>query len=66
MKKIKLPRRRKKAFKNTHGRDDYMMIQILGEILFEEGRPRAERFYDFVKCKPTREFPGGYKPIKRW
>jgi len=66
MKKIKLPRKRKKAFKRAHQRDEYFMQQILGEILFEEGRPRADRFYDYIECRPTKEFTGGYKPIKRW
>jgi len=32
----KLPRKRKKAFKKAHQEGEYMMAQILNEILFEE------------------------------
>ena len=66
-KKVKLPRKRKKAYMKAHSRADYMGLQILGEILAEEGRKNGDRFYT-VKggYKPTKQNPNGYKPIKRW
>lgn len=66
MNKIKLPRKRKKAFIKSHKKGDYMMLVILGEILMEEGRPNSDRFYTYSPCKPTRQHPNGFKPTKRW
>lgn len=69
MKKIKLPRKRKKAFKKAHDRHEYMMAQILGEILQEENRPHAERFYSYRKAKTKEEYRSSHNGMvvtKRW
>ena len=46
MKKIKLPRKRKKAYIKAYSRSEYHMHRILGEVLSEEDRTLADRFYD--------------------
>lgn len=64
MKKIpnKLPRKRKKAYKKAHAKGEYMMAQILNEILFEEkGEPCR-----FPKLKPNPKNPKGYDVIGYW
>lgn len=71
MKKVKLPRKRKKAFIKAYGRAEYYGQQILGELLFEEGRKHANRFYTYRGIKTPKErkrpdFKNGYVIEKRW
>lgn len=64
MKKIqnKLPRKRKKAYKKAHSPGEYMMAQILNEILSEEkGDPCR-----FPKLKRNPKNPKGYDIIGYW
>lgn len=64
MKKIsnKLPRKRKKAFKKANAEGEYMMQQILNEILFEEkGMPCR-----FPKLKRNTKNPKGYDIVGYW
>ena len=64
--KIKLPRKRKKAFIKALGRGEYIAARILGDLLREDGRKHAERFYQYKECVASREHPQGYKIAKRW
>ena len=66
MKKIKLPRKRKKNYLKNHRITDYMALIILSEILFETGKKHYDRFYTYAKCNSSKQFPNGLKPIKRW
>lgn len=70
MKKVKLPRKRKKAFKNSKPQGAYMMAKILAEILVEEERVYADRFYELVSRKRGDKrfspFNNGYVVSKRW
>ena len=66
MKKVKLPRKRKKAFINAKGRSNYIGISIFGELLQGESRKHADRYYSYGECVPTRKCPNGLKIIKRW
>jgi hypothetical protein len=51
MTKIKLPRKRKKAFKKSHERGGYYMIKMLLEILHEEEPIKDNRrFYKLVSA----------------
>ena len=68
-KNIKLPRKRKKTFIKAHSKMEYMVAKILGEILHEENRRHADRFYSYRECitrTEYRAFPNGYYPVKRW
>lgn len=56
MAKVKLPRKRKKAFIKSKSRLDYHMFRILGEILIEEGQKFGDRFYDLRT--PTKQDRG--------
>ena len=49
MKKIKLPRKRKKAYIKAKDRLDYMSIQITNEVLYE-GKPikRHTKFAEYA------------------
>ena len=61
--KIKLPRKRKKAYIKKHSRYDYIMMSITGEVLFEEtGKKDCLKFPEF-SAKPTR---GKYKVLFYW
>ena len=71
MKKIKLPRKRKKAYIKAISKNDYNMLRIVGEVLFEEGAKHAERFYTFRDIKTPKErkrsdYKNGYVIEKRW
>ena len=71
MKKVKLPRKRKKAYIKANGKSNYLALQILGELLFEEGQKHANRFYTFRGIKTPKErkrpdFKNGYVIEKRW
>jgi hypothetical protein len=67
MKKVKLPRKRKKAFIKAKGKGEYIASKILGEILLEEGRINGDRFYTFGKpCKPRENNKFHYEILKRW
>lgn len=59
MKKIKLPRKRKKAYLKVHKRTDYMGVQILNEILVETGRKHGSKF-PICKVKNNRVIILGY------
>lgn len=70
-KKVKLPRKRKKAFIKAYSRADYLSLKILGELLFEEGQKNANRFYTYREVKTPKErkrrdFKNGYVIEKRW
>lgn len=69
MKKIKLPRKRKKAFIKAKSKEDYSMIRMLNEILSEEGTKFAERFYELRIARTKGERKNGingYAIVKRW
>tara|TARA_R110002012_G_scaffold311995_1_gene522046 strand:+ start:419 stop:631 length:213 start_codon:yes stop_codon:yes gene_type:complete len=70
MRKIKLPRKRKKAYKKSKPQNSYMMVKILAEILVEEGKKYGGRFYELqIKKKGQKGFEpfnNGYVVIKRW
>jgi len=66
MKNIKLPRKRKKLYLKSHSKIDYIAFQILGEVFYEEGIANYDRLYKYSEVTPTREYPNGLKPIKRW
>jgi len=70
MRKIKLPRKRKKAYKKIKSQNSYMMIKLLAEVLVEEGKKYGDRFYELqIKKKGQRGFEpfnNGYVVIKRW
>ncbi len=71
MKKIKLPRKRKKAYIKAKSKSDYNMLRIVGEVLFEDGMEHAERFYTFRGIKTPQErkrpdYKNGYVIEKRW
>jgi hypothetical protein len=56
MKDIKLPRKRKKAFIKSNGKNEYITAVILGEVLFEGGRLNADRFYKLRQAKTKAEY----------
>lgn len=69
-KKIKLPRKRKKAYKKSNPKNSYMFAQVLAEILVEEGKKYGDRFYE-LRIKKRGEkgfqpFDNGCVVIKRW
>jgi len=70
MRKIKLPRKRKKAYKKSKPQNSYMMAKILAEILVEEGKKYGDRFYELqIKKKGQKAFEpfeNGYVVTKRW
>jgi hypothetical protein len=59
MKKIKLPRKRKKRLIKAIGSTNYMGAQIVNEILSEEGRKDAHKFPIF-KVERNRVIILGY------
>lgn len=67
---IKLPRKRKKAYIKARGRNDYLTTTLINEVLVEEKEVRLEynitRYYTFKKCKPTKLYRNGFKPVKKW
>lgn len=68
---IKLPRKRKKAFKKAHPKGHYMAIKVLAEILVEDGVEYGDRFYDLVLRKGRGDkrfspFKNAYVAKKRW
>ena len=70
MKKVKLPRKRKKAYKKSNPKNSYMMVKILAEIQVEEGIKYGDRFYE-LRIKKRGEkgfqpFQNGYVVVKRW
>ena len=68
MKKVKLPRKRKKAYIKAHSWCDYRMVQICNEMLLEEGRGNG-RFYTLRVARNSKERKGslnGYVITKRW
>lgn len=70
MKKIKLPRKRKKAFKKSKQKTTYLAMRILGEILVEEGNKYGARFYELRMKKRGEKgfepFNNGHIVVKRW
>ena len=66
MKKIKLPRKRKKEFIKENGKMKYMTSVILGEVLMEENKKHYDRFYKIIRVKTTKSYPSGFKILKRW
>ena len=66
MKKVKLPRKRKKAFIKGKSRSDYLTAIIMGELLVELGLKHGGRFYSHEHCKTTKEHINGIKIKKRW
>lgn len=73
MKKVKLPRKRKKAFIKDHAKGTYMMHIIMSELLLEENNnPLNRRFYkvrNFRKGEIKNKnlsFTNGYKIIKKY
>ena len=66
MKKVKLPRKRKKEYIKINGFGNYLTLTILGELLQEENRKYANRYYSYTECPPSKIYPNGVKPIKRW
>lgn len=70
MKHIKLPRKRKKAYKKSKPQNSYMMVKTLAEILVQEGRKYGNRFYELEIRKKGQKgfepFKNGYIITKRW
>ena len=70
MKKIKLPRKRKKNYKKNKPKNSYMMVKILAEILVEEGKKYGDRFYELQMKKKGQKgfepFDNGNIVTKRW
>lgn len=66
MKKIKLPRKRKKRYLKLNDRDSYLVVRILGEILQEEGGIHSDRFYHIEKVKASKEHPNGFMKTFRY
>ena len=68
MTKVKLPRKRKKAYIKAKGRAEYFGLQICIEMLLEVGRGN-NRFYTYREAKTDKEFrfsKNGYIITKRW
>ncbi len=70
MKKVKLPRKRKKAYIKAKSRADYYGLQICIETLHEIGHGN-DRFYSYREAKTPNEFKhskngSGYVIEKRW
>ena len=68
MTKVKLPRKRKKAYIKANSRSDYRMLQLVIELLMEEGKSN-DRFYQYgqPKTKAQRlQSVNGLFIIKRW
>lgn len=70
MRYIKLPRKRKKAYKKNKQQNSYTMVKMLAEILVEEGRKYGDRFYELKLKKRGQKgfepFANGYVVTKRW
>ncbi len=71
MLKIKLPRKRKKAYIKAKSRSDYNLLRILGEVLSAENVKNAERFYAYRGIRTPKErkrpdYKNGYVIEKRW
>lgn len=70
MKKIKLPRKRKKAYKKSKNKNSYLMMKILMEVLVEEGKKYGNRFYELELAKKGdkrfQPYKNGYVATKRW
>lgn len=63
-----LPRKRKKSYIKAHSLSDYRMMQIVVELLFEEGESN-NRFYTLRQCKNSKErmaSKGGFVIVKKW
>ena len=66
--KVKLPRKRKKAYIKANGKSNYIALQILNELLIEDGIGN-DRFYSYREAKTKKEFKlskNGYVIAKRW
>lgn len=70
MRDVKLPRKRKKAYKKSKSKNSYMMYKLLAEVLVEEGKQYGDRFYDLELMKKGDKrfspFNNGYVVVKRW
>tara|TARA_R110002020_G_scaffold27756_5_gene89332 strand:+ start:1146 stop:1358 length:213 start_codon:yes stop_codon:yes gene_type:complete len=70
MKKVKLPRKRKKAYKKSKSKSTYLTVKLLKDILFEELGKYYDRFYELqIKKKGEKGFDpynNGYLVTKRW
>ena len=68
MKKVKLPRKRKKAYIKAKGKGEYLAMRLLIEMLLGEGRGN-NRFYSYREAITDKEFRSGrngYVIAKRW
>lgn len=70
-KKIKLPRKRKKAYIKAKGKSNYLGLQIVGELLVADGIKHANRFYSYRPIKSEKEmnrpdYKNGFIIEKRW
>jgi len=53
--KIKLPRRRKKAYIKAHSRYDYIMLKLTNEVLYDDLKIKSRtKFPEFKKSTPYR------------
>lgn len=69
--KIKLPRKRKKAYIKANGKSNYLGLQLVGELLADCGKKHANRFYSYREVKNDKEckrpdYKSGYVIEKRW
>ena len=64
--KIKLPRKRKKAYLKTNSRLDYIEDTLIAKVLRKDGRLHANRYYEHVNVRRSEIHPNGLKIVKRW
>ena len=58
MPKIKLPRKRKKAYLNKFGKSNYIGLQLINEVLNEKRRKKNNKFPEYNKQT--------FRLIKNW
>jgi hypothetical protein len=71
MAKIKLPRKRKKAYIKAKSRSDYKTLRVVIEILFEEDVKNTNKFYHYRDVRTPKErkrpdYKNGYVIEKKW
>lgn len=65
IKKVKLPRKRKKRFIKSESKSNYLVCKILNEIVIEE-KGDCSKNRNFYKYKRTERSHTGFKIIGKW
>ena len=68
MNKVKLPRKRKKAYIKARGKLCYISAKIIAKMLIGMGKGKG-RFYSFRYCKTDKEWNSNLSGLiitKRW